>query len=101
MGRTPRRSAESARGIAPALCGIRSGFARTAGGAAVSGFFGILRTDGAAVGPRLLEQIAQRLQLRGPDGDQTWAKDGLGTSFAYLETGTRHQSRSQPVLLGD
>ena len=67
----------------------------------MSGFFGILRTDGAAVGPRLLEQIAQRLQLRGPDGDQTWVKDGLGTSFAYLETGTRHQSRTQPVLLGD
>src|ERR1700675_4763278 len=67
----------------------------------MSGFFGILRTDGEAVEPRFLEQVAQRLRFRGPDGGHTWAKDGLGTCFAYLETGTRHQYRSQPVRLGE
>ena len=67
----------------------------------MSGFFGMLRTDGAAVEPRFLEQVAQRLRLRGPDGGQIWAKDGLGTCFAYLETGTRHQARIQPVRLAN
>ena len=67
----------------------------------MSGFFGMARTDGVAVEPRFLEHVAQRLQFRGPDGGQTWAKDGLGTCFAYLETGTRHQSRCQPVRLGE
>src|SRR5258705_5532833 len=67
----------------------------------MSGFFGMLRTDGAAVEPRFLEQVAQRLRFRGPDGGHTWAKNGLGTSFAYLETGTRHQSCNQPVRLGE
>jgi asparagine synthetase B (glutamine-hydrolysing) len=67
----------------------------------VSGFFGILRTDGVAAEPRLLDEIAQRLRLRGPDGGQTWAKNGFGTCFSYLETGTRHHSRSQPVRLAE
>ena len=66
----------------------------------MSGFFGILRTDGAVVEPRFLDQVAERLRFRGPDGGQTWAKDGLGTCFAYLDTGTRHQTRCQPVQLG-
>ena len=67
----------------------------------MSGFFGMLRTDGAAVEPRFLEQVAQRLRFRGPDGGQTWSKDGLGTCFAYLKTGTHYQSCSQPVRLGE
>lgn len=67
----------------------------------MSGFFGMLRTDGMAVEPRFLDQVAQHLRFRGPDGGQTWVKDGLGTCFSYLETGTRHQSRSQPVRLAD
>ncbi len=67
----------------------------------MSGFFGMLRTDGEAVEPRFLEQIAQRLRFRGPDGGHIWAKDIFGACFAYLETGTRHQSRCQPVRLGE
>ena len=66
----------------------------------MSGFFGVVRTDSKPVEPRFLEEISQRLRLRGPDGSQTFTKDGLGTCFAYLETGTRHQSHSQPVQLG-
>ena len=67
----------------------------------MSGFFGMMRSDGVAMEPRFLDQVAQRLRFRGPDGGQTWAKDGLGTCFAYLETATCHQSRSQPVGLGE
>ncbi len=66
----------------------------------MSGFFGIVRTDGAAVEPRFMEQVARRLRFRGPDGAVTSTDDGLGTCFTYLETGTRYQSRSQPVRLG-
>jgi asparagine synthase (glutamine-hydrolysing) len=66
----------------------------------MSGVFGMVRTDGTTVEPRFLELIAQRLHFRGPDGGQTWAQDGLGACFAYLATGTRHQSRSQPVQFG-
>jgi asparagine synthase (glutamine-hydrolysing) len=67
----------------------------------MSGFFGIVRTDGAAVERRFLEQVAQRLRFRGPDGAVTSANAGLGICFTHLETGTRHQSRSQPVRLGE
>ena len=67
----------------------------------MSGFFGTVRTDGVAVESRFLDQVAERLRFRGPDGGQTWAKDALGTCFAYLETGTGHQSQSQPVRLGE
>jgi asparagine synthase (glutamine-hydrolysing) len=67
----------------------------------MSGFFGIVRTDGVAVEPRFLDQIARCLRFRGPNGTGIWAKNGLGTCFSYLETGTRHQSRSQPVRLAE
>ena len=67
----------------------------------MSGFFGIARTDGVAVEPRFLDQVAERLRFRGPDGSRVWAKGGCGTSFAYLDTGSKHQSRSQPVRLGE
>jgi asparagine synthase (glutamine-hydrolysing) len=67
----------------------------------MSGFFGMVRTDGVAVEQRFLDQVAQRLRFRGPDGGQTWAKDGLGICVTYLETGARHQSRSQPVRLAE
>jgi asparagine synthase (glutamine-hydrolysing) len=67
----------------------------------MSGFFGMLRTDGVAVDPQFLEQIVERLRFRGPDGSHTWTKDGFGACFTYMETGTRHQSRCQPVHLGD
>jgi len=67
----------------------------------MSGFFGTVRTDGQAVEQRFLDRMTERLLFRGPDGGQTWTKNGLGTCFAYLDTGLRRQSRSQPVRLGE
>jgi asparagine synthase (glutamine-hydrolysing) len=61
----------------------------------------MVRCDGVSVEPGFLEGVAQRLRFRGPDGGQIWAKEGLGTCFSYLETGTRHQSRIQPVRLAE
>jgi asparagine synthetase B (glutamine-hydrolysing) len=59
----------------------------------MSGFFGMLHTDGVAVEQRFLDRVMERLRFRGPDGGQTWTKNGLGSCFAYLETGSRRQSR--------
>jgi hypothetical protein len=43
----------------------------------MSGFFGIVRTNGTAVEPRFLEMVAQRLRFREQDGGQTWSQDGI------------------------
>ena len=67
----------------------------------MSGFFGTVRTDGVAVEQRFLDRVMERLRFRGPDGGQTWARNGLGTCFAYLVTGSQRQSCSQPVRLGE
>ena len=65
----------------------------------MSGFFGIVRTDGAAVDQSPLDRITQRLEFRGPDGTSTWRKDNVGFCFTFLDTQTPHQSRQQPVNL--
>jgi asparagine synthase (glutamine-hydrolysing) len=67
----------------------------------MSGFFGILRMDGAAVEPRFLERVADRLSFRGPHGTCTWAKDGAGACFSFHDTATPHQASKQPVWLGE
>ena len=63
----------------------------------MSGFFGMVRTDGEAVQQDLLDRIARGLEFRGPDGTSTWKKDGVGFCFTRLDTGTAHQAQSQPV----
>ncbi len=65
----------------------------------MSGFFGIVRTDGAAVEQTLLDRIGQSLEFRGPDGTSTWRKNAVGFCFTLLDTQTAHQSREQPVNL--
>ena len=66
----------------------------------MSGFFGMVRTDGEAVQQDFLDRIARGLEFRGPDGTSTWKKDGVGFCFTRLDTGTAHQAQSQPVDLG-
>jgi asparagine synthase (glutamine-hydrolysing) len=66
----------------------------------MSGYFGIVRTDGAAVEEDFLKEIAHGLQFRGPDGRHIHAKDGVGFSFALRDLGTFRQVRRQPVQLG-
>lgn len=67
----------------------------------MSGFFGIVRTDGAAVEKELLERVARSLEFRGPDGAQTWANGGVGFCFSFLDVCSPHQARKQPVQLGE
>ncbi len=35
----------------------------------MSGFFGILRSDGKGIQPELLQRVAAVLRFRGPDGE--------------------------------
>jgi asparagine synthase (glutamine-hydrolysing) len=67
----------------------------------MSGFFGMVRSDGAPVSHELLDLILRELALRGPDGSGRWAQDGVGFCFAFLDTRARYQSPAQPVRLGD
>jgi asparagine synthase (glutamine-hydrolysing) len=67
----------------------------------MSGFFGVVRTDGSPVERSLPEHIARRLEFRGLDGTSIWAKESVGFCFAFLKTGTPYQERQQPVCLSD
>ncbi len=65
----------------------------------MSGFFGILRSDGAAIDQRWLSHLAAKLRFRGPDATNIWTQDGCGCSFAFMQTGPRRQAGRQPVTL--
>jgi hypothetical protein len=52
----------------------------------MSGFFGMVRTDGEAVQQEFLDGVARGLEFRGPDGTNTWKKDGVGFCFTRLDT---------------
>jgi asparagine synthase (glutamine-hydrolysing) len=63
----------------------------------VSGFFGIVREDGASVEDRFLQRIADALRFRGPDGVSIWSDGGMGSCFAFMRTGPAPQAAKQPV----
>src|SRR5215472_6686073 len=65
----------------------------------MSGFFGMIRTDGAPVDQQLLERIARALEFRGPDGTNTWRSQNAGFVYTCRKNGTAHQSPVQPVGL--
>jgi len=65
----------------------------------MSGFFGVLRPDGAAIDQQWLAQLAAQLSFRGPHGTNIRAQDGLGCSFAFLQTEPGRQAPQQPVTL--
>jgi hypothetical protein len=53
----------------------------------MSGYFGMLRTDGVTVQEDFLQGITRSLAFRGPDGSCIQAKDALGFSFSFRELG--------------
>ena len=67
----------------------------------MSGFFGMVRSDGAPLSHKLLDLILRELEFRGPDGSCKWAQDGVGFCFTFFDTRARYQSPTQPVQLGD
>ncbi len=66
----------------------------------MSGFFGILRSDGREVASDLLQRFADALRFRGPDGENIWHQLGTGACFSYLATGPARQATQQPVSRG-
>jgi asparagine synthase (glutamine-hydrolysing) len=67
----------------------------------MSGFFGILRTDGQEIDRGLLEKISGRLRFRGRDGETIWIQKGVGTCYAYCRTDPKEEGQQQPVALGE
>lgn len=63
----------------------------------MSGFFGMLREDGATVEERLLSAIGEELRLRGPEGVSVWSQAGVGGCFALMRKGPARQVDEQPV----
>jgi len=63
----------------------------------MSGYCGMLRTDGVAVQEDFLLRITGNLAFRGPDGSRIQAKEPLGFSFSFLELGPSRQARRQPA----
>jgi asparagine synthase (glutamine-hydrolysing) len=67
----------------------------------VSGFAGIISTDGPPPDRSLLERMASDLAFRGPDSVQICTQPGAGFCFTSLRTGPAPQSSSQPCSLDD
>ncbi len=65
----------------------------------MSGFAGVICTDGGTPDTRLLERMAARLTFRGPDATHTWSRAGAGFCFTFLRTGPAPQSSEQPCTL--
>ena len=65
----------------------------------MSGFAGIVCTDGSSPDPHLLERMAARLTFRGPDATHIWSRAGAGFCFSLLRTGPAPQSSEQPCTL--
>jgi asparagine synthase (glutamine-hydrolysing) len=65
----------------------------------LSGFAGVVSTDGAPPDESLLKRMAERLAFRGPDGTHIWKQPGAGFCFTFLRTGPALQCPSQPCSL--
>jgi asparagine synthase (glutamine-hydrolysing) len=67
----------------------------------LSGFFGVVRTDGAPVEERFLREIAAEMRFRGPDGSHTWSEKNVGGCLALMRTDPAAQAETQPVRAGE
>lgn len=67
----------------------------------MSGFAGIVRSDGGTPDARLIERMAESLAFRGPDATQVWTRPGAGFCFTLLRTGPSPQVAEQPCSLDE
>jgi asparagine synthetase B (glutamine-hydrolysing) len=65
----------------------------------MSGFAGVVNSDGAPVDAELLRRMAERLAFRGPDGTAVRMLDGAGFCFTLMRTGPSPQAEQQPFTL--
>jgi asparagine synthase (glutamine-hydrolysing) len=66
----------------------------------VSGYFGMLRTDGETIQGGLLQRVAEVLCSRGSTREAIWSQGGVGTCFTYVDAEVVRRSVPQPVWLG-
>ena len=55
----------------------------------MSGFVGILRTDGAPVDLALIKDLTARQAFRGPDAQNTWCEGPVALGHTLLRTSSR------------
>ena len=67
----------------------------------MSGFFGMVRRDGKPIETRFLEEIAEQMSFRGPDGRSVWVCGNVGGCFTLMVTGPAKQAAEQPVSWGN
>jgi asparagine synthase (glutamine-hydrolysing) len=65
----------------------------------MSGFAGIVCSDGRTPDLRVIVSMAESLAFRGPDATQVWTRPGAGFCFTLLRTGPSPQSAEQPCSL--
>ncbi|MGD8367159.1 MAG: asparagine synthase-related protein [Desulfobacterales bacterium] len=66
----------------------------------MSGFAGVLRTDGAPIDPAVFDRFLPILRRRGPDGDGNWSDQGIGFGYSNLNIEDRRPC-SGPFLRSD
>ncbi len=66
----------------------------------MSGFAGVLRTDGAPIDSAVFDRFLPILRQRGPDGDGSWMDPGIGFGYSDLKIEDR-RPHSGPFLLSD
>jgi asparagine synthase (glutamine-hydrolysing) len=64
----------------------------------MSGICGIVHLDGSPVEAALLNQMAQAMSYRGPDGIHTWLAGNVGLAHLALHTTPEAQRERQPSL---
>jgi asparagine synthase (glutamine-hydrolysing) len=67
----------------------------------MSGFAGVISSDGAPVDAELHRRVAERLAFRGPDATVVRVLDGAGFCFTLLRTGPAPQTDKQPFSLDE
>lgn len=67
----------------------------------MSGFAGVVRTDGGTPDQRLIKRMAESLKFRGPDTTQVYSRPGAAFCFTLLSTGPSPQAAAQPCSLDE
>jgi asparagine synthase (glutamine-hydrolysing) len=63
----------------------------------MSGFVGIVNTDGARLDPDELRPLLDSLRWRGPDRQATWSQQNVGLASALLRSKFQDQFEKQPA----
>jgi len=65
----------------------------------MSGFAGVIDSEGRSADEQLLQRMTESLAFRGPDGTQIRTLPNAGFCFTFLRTGPAPQTASQPCTV--